>query len=342
MKNKRQKVIQESKRAWLSVFLNVYEHRIQRYDQQYQYEFRQLESHISNGSSITTTTENPTTLIKKIEDYMANHTKELKEKIYREMSTVRQKLLQDRQRASSSKNMIGVSPEPYLDLISNPFNKCQWEHLSLGKLDVIIVGVHRHSFTLLGPSCTRPNQSATRIRKHQEVELASLYKEIFKKVQCHLSENQHMPLTLPILKRCSEHLFKYLNQCYFAPLSYRDQIQVKEQASTTASIRQILEKHKLILRVTDKDGHFYIGLVKDFEEKAKKYFADTNTFVELLENPFKQISDKVCQLLNKLSSKKMIEPWQCKKMRPDLKKAELSHLYFNTKAHKVELKFDFE
>ncbi|CAF5084128.1 unnamed protein product, partial [Rotaria magnacalcarata] len=43
-------------------------------------------------------------------------------------------ILQNRQRSSSTKNVIGVSPEPYLDLISNPFDKRQWNYLSLGKI----------------------------------------------------------------------------------------------------------------------------------------------------------------------------------------------------------------
>ena len=118
-------------------------------------------------------------------------------------------------------------------------------------------------------------------------------------------------------------------------LSYREQLQAEEQASTAISIRKTLDKFKLILRLTDKGNNFYVGSAKDFEEKAKKYFMDTNAFVELLENPFNQILDKVCHLLNQLSSKKLIQPWQCRKMLPDVKKAELSHLYFNPKTHKV-------
>ncbi|CAF4569796.1 unnamed protein product, partial [Rotaria socialis] len=42
------------------------------------------------------------------------------------MASFRKIILQNRQRSSSTKNTIGVSPEPYLDLISNPFNKSQW------------------------------------------------------------------------------------------------------------------------------------------------------------------------------------------------------------------------
>ena len=57
-----------------------------------------------------------------------------KENIYNKVSSVRMKLLQTRQHLSSTKNIIGVSSEPYLDLISNQFNQRQWNHLSLGKI----------------------------------------------------------------------------------------------------------------------------------------------------------------------------------------------------------------
>ena len=50
------------------------------------------------------------------------------------MSSFRKILLQNRQRASSIKTTIGISPEPYLDLISNPFNTRQWDYRSLGKI----------------------------------------------------------------------------------------------------------------------------------------------------------------------------------------------------------------
>ncbi|CAF4889921.1 unnamed protein product, partial [Rotaria socialis] len=47
------------------------------------------------------------------------------------MASFRRIILQNRQRSSSTKIVIGVSPEPYLDLISNPFDKRQWNYLSL-------------------------------------------------------------------------------------------------------------------------------------------------------------------------------------------------------------------
>ena len=39
IRNKRYKMIQEAKRQWLNYFLNIYEIKIQEYEQQYQNEF---------------------------------------------------------------------------------------------------------------------------------------------------------------------------------------------------------------------------------------------------------------------------------------------------------------
>ncbi|CAF1676916.1 unnamed protein product, partial [Rotaria magnacalcarata] len=55
--------------------------------------------------------------------------------------------------------------EPYLDLISNPFNKRQWNYLSLG------------------PSYIRLNQSAIRPKCQQEAEIKNQHKDIYSKVE---------------------------------------------------------------------------------------------------------------------------------------------------------------
>jgi hypothetical protein len=63
----------------------------------------------------------------------------LQKDIYNEMSSFQRITIQNRQRSSSTtKNTIGVSPEPYLDLMCNPFDTRQWNHLSLGKLNFTI------------------------------------------------------------------------------------------------------------------------------------------------------------------------------------------------------------
>ncbi|CAF5196910.1 unnamed protein product, partial [Rotaria magnacalcarata] len=111
IKNKRYKMIQETKRQWLNYFLNIYEIKIQEYEQQYQNEFIQLESLLSNN--------NDKTMLNNIKEYINNRINRLKKDIYDKMASFRRIILQNRQRSSSTKNVIGVSPEPYLDLISN-------------------------------------------------------------------------------------------------------------------------------------------------------------------------------------------------------------------------------
>lgn len=194
----------------------------------------------------------------------------------------------------------------------------------------------------LGPSFIRSNQSATRPRKQQEAEIKNLHDKIFNKVKDHLMQKPHcIPKTNVSFNKYSEQLLNYLNRVYFTPLPYKDQIQANEQAKMVASIRKIIETQKLIIRVTDKSNHFYIGSAMNFEEKAQKYFNQTNAFIELTNNPFKEILNNVCQFLNKLATNKLILQKQCKQMLPDRDNAQLAHLYFNPKIHKVESIFSF-
>ncbi|CAF1255732.1 unnamed protein product [Adineta ricciae] len=287
-KNQRYKIIQEAKRQWLNVFLNVYELKIREYQEQYEYQLTKLQTQLlrSAGSLI----------YNHIQEYISYQTEKLKKDVYKGMFIFRRKVRQRHLRSYAAKNSIGVSPESYLDLISNPFNPREWNHLSLG------------------PSCIRFNQSAIRPRKQQEIEIRNEHKDISTKVQDYLVEHHHIPRTIPIFKQYGNHLLDYLNRCYFTPLLHRDRVQALEQ--------------------TDKSNIFYIGSTTEFQKKAKNFFSDTNAFVTLSYNPFNEIFDKAIQLLNKLASKKLILQWPYKKMMPDPTKCELAHLYFNPKTHK--------
>ena len=108
-----------------------------------------------------------------------------------------------------------------------------------------------------------------------------------------------------------------------------------EKLHITTSIRQKIKKHNLIIRVTNEGNNFYIGSATEFQNKAQKFFSDTNAFTELSHNPFIEIFDKVIRLFNQLASKKPIFQWQYKQMIPNCAKSELAHLYFNPKTHKV-------
>ncbi|CAM4958724.1 unnamed protein product, partial [Rotaria socialis] len=200
--------------------------------------------------------------------------------------------LQNRQRSSSTKNVIGVSPEPYLDLISNPFDKRQWNYLSFG------------------PSYIRVNQSAIRPKCQQETEIKNQHKDIYSKVENHLTGYPHlMPRNNTIFKQYSDHLLDYLNQSYFTPLSYKDQLISHEQAQILGSIRRIIQNRNLIL------------------------FPDTNAFIESSCNPFNEILDKVIQLLNTLRGKDLIRKWQYEQMMPDRTTYKILRPIFDAKSN---------
>ena len=131
-KNKHREIVQEGKRTWLNIFLNVYEVKLEEYEQQYQNEFLEFEK-TTQVMNQTTTATTSLTLLDHIKQYMISKTNKLKQDIYGRMSSFRDKLIQNRQRSSTAKNTIGVSPEPYLDLLQNPFHTCEWNQLSLGK-----------------------------------------------------------------------------------------------------------------------------------------------------------------------------------------------------------------
>jgi hypothetical protein len=230
--------------------------------------------------------------------------------------------------------MIGVCPEPYLDLISNPFNTLEWHYLSLGQI-FLFWRIFFMILLLIGPSCIRLNQSALRPQKQQEIEIKNEHKNISTKVQNHLVQYHHIPRTQPIFQEYSNQLLNYFQHAYFTPLPYKDHLQAREQTKILASLRKTIQEHKLIIRLTDKDKNFYIGSASLFEEKVQKYFTDINAYIELSDNPFNEIQDKVIQLLTHLRSNQSILKWQYEEMLPDKKITELSHLYLNPKTHKV-------
>jgi hypothetical protein len=127
LKNEHYKMIQATKRTWLHIFLSTYEIKLQEYDQQYQELLIQLESLLLNNTNV-----HGVSLFNDINRYMTYRTNQLKQDISNKMSSFQGKLLRNRQRSSSTKNTINVSPEPYLDLDFNPFNTLEWRHLSLG------------------------------------------------------------------------------------------------------------------------------------------------------------------------------------------------------------------
>ena len=130
--NQRYKIIKETKRAWLNYFLDFYEIKLIEYESEYQSELLQLETRVLNTTNTMDASSSSSGFLNHIKEYINHRISTLKKDIYDQMSSFRRTLCQNRQRSSSTKDSIDVSPEPYLNLISNPFDARQWNHLSLG------------------------------------------------------------------------------------------------------------------------------------------------------------------------------------------------------------------
>ena len=134
VKNKRYKIIQEGKRIWLNSTCHVHEIRIKEYEIQYRMEFEKLQTKLLNNATIIV---KGLSLFEYVKEYLNYRTNKLIKDAHVEMLSYRRMILQNRQRSSSTQMTIGVSPEPYLDLMTNPLNKSTWNHLSLGNLFLI-------------------------------------------------------------------------------------------------------------------------------------------------------------------------------------------------------------
>ncbi|CAF1200198.1 unnamed protein product [Rotaria sp. Silwood1] len=315
IKNKRFKLIQEAKRTWLFIFFSVYIHKLVKREQLYENEFKQLEIQLLNNK----TTKDGVCFLSNMREYITYRTNRLKQDTTYEISSFRGILINNRQRSSTAKNMIGVSPETFLHLLENPFITLQWNQLSLG------------------PSYIRLNQSGIRPEKQQQKLLEKEHKKINDIIKSNLTKMQHIPEKSSVLKDYSTNLLNYLHHSYLTPLSYKDKLAAQQQQYIASSIRKVIREKNLIIRVTDKGHNFYIGSAIEFEKKAQKFFSDTNAFIELSENPFNDIVNKVIQLLNRLRGKDLIRKWQYDKMMPNRAKCELAHLYFNPKTHKENI-----
>ncbi|CAF3366965.1 unnamed protein product [Rotaria socialis] len=104
VRNKRYKTIQEAKRIWLNVFLNAYEVQLQEYDQQYENEFLQLESHLLSNINI-----NGSCVYQQIQQHMNYQTNKLKKQVSMKIRSLRGILIKNRRRSSSAKNTAGPS-----------------------------------------------------------------------------------------------------------------------------------------------------------------------------------------------------------------------------------------
>ena len=186
-----------------------------------------------------------------------------------------------------------------------------------------------------GPNYIRPNQTYLHSAKNRETQLKREQNNIMNVITPHLVRVHHMPNTSPVITELSRQIETYLHQRYMAPLSYCDIYRIQREYNLIQSIQSRLRKGKFILRVSDKSGIFHIGHATDYEQKAAAYRQKTGAYIELEDDPFWMMFDKVVCLLNHLLSKDHIRVWQLNKLMPKRNKVQLAYLYFIPKSHKV-------
>ena len=129
------KILQESKRIWLDIYLRAYMLKIQQYDRDYQHELVQLEQCLTH--SIHRSSESAP--FQSVQTYMNHRSHRLKQEIYLQMNYFHLKLTRRRHRHPRSchtKQLIGVSPEVILDVHHrhHNLNAVECEYLSRRKM----------------------------------------------------------------------------------------------------------------------------------------------------------------------------------------------------------------
>ena len=341
---KQLKIIQESKRSWLDIYLRACIWKIQEHDQHYQSEVVQLEQGLNNSGS-----RPETNLLPSLHLYMAQRCHRLKEEIYLQMTYFHATLRRRRQLSAVSKHMVGVSSQVMLDVHPrhHDLNDIECEYLSRGNMTLLltqrsILRTNLLSFLFLGGNYIRPNRTILRPYSERKKLVQEQHDEIMKKIVEHLSTHcRSLRSTSPLFKQFSQRLHACLTLRYMTPLPRIDQLRAKQEREIVKSIRRKLKKGKLVLRQSDKGGNLYVGRKSLFEEKATAYRTSTGAYEELSTNPLEEILSKVTRLLNDLHMKtKVLSAKQYKRMIPTRKDVRLAYMYFNPKTHKVSTRIN--
>ncbi len=142
--NKRNKIIQESKRQMLHVKLEQYENKIQYYEHLYQQDLATLELQISNPTSSDQKCQ-VQILMYFVKQYFNHHTDRFLRQIRYRESCLHAKLLRHYRRQSSSsstKKTIDVYPQIIIDVPKVSLNHIQLDYLSHNGKFKIVLSIH--------------------------------------------------------------------------------------------------------------------------------------------------------------------------------------------------------
>ena len=188
-----------------------------------------------------------------------------------------------------------------------------------------------------GQRYIRPNQSALRPYQRREKQLEQTLKDIKDKVKEQLTKYCRRIPPKPMIDRFTELLEERLRLRFMAPLSFIDQMRAQREYKLVKSIRRKVRKEKLILRVCDKGGGFYLMTKSEYERKASEYRQETNAYEEISYNPLEELITNVTNVLNHLRDTQQITLYLYKRLVPNPNTIKQAYMYFNPKAHKVNI-----
>lgn len=126
----------------------------------------------------------------------------------------------------------------------------------------------------------------------------------------------------------------------------RLETELRDKISTETVIDSVLErtlkrfqseqkKGKVIFRQTDKSKVFHIDRPETYVQKSAAYMKKTDAYKEIEKSPLREMIDRTEELLRNLVNKNLLPGKYFEKLTPNREEAELPHLYYNPKDHKV-------
>lgn len=132
-----------------------------------------------------------------------------------------------------------------------------------------------------------------------------------------------------------------VQQLYMKPIPTNIAKNAQYLSRMIKSMQRKLFKANIAVGQTDKSKLFFFIDAQEYEEKIKNYMNKTNAYQEISSGicPLADNLHLVLLVLDHLHQRKEITSEQFNKMKPNLEKIELAHIYFNLKVHKVKISF---
>ena len=105
--------------------------------------------------------------------------------------------------------------------------------------------------------------------------------------------------------------------------------------TTLKRFRNEQKKGKVIFRQTDKSKVFHVDRPDNYIQKSIAYMKKTVAYEEIDKSPLSSMIEKTEELLRDLVNRNLLPGKYFEKLKPNPQEAELPHLYYNPKDHKV-------